>query len=52
MRDGNPRAATGRGGAPAATGPPRREGRGGRRTGYGNRPYEGSRVFARLLYRF
>ncbi len=36
----------------AATGTPRIDWLGGLLTGYGNRPYEGSRVFARLLYRF
>jgi len=36
----------------AATGIPRIDWLGGLLTGYGNRPYEGSRVFARLLYRF
>ena len=36
----------------AATGQPRIDWLGGLLTGYGNRPYEGSRVFARLLYRF
>lgn len=36
----------------AATGVPRIDWLGGLMTGYGNRPYEGSRVFARLLYRF
>lgn len=36
----------------AATGVPRIDWLGGLLTGYGNRPYEGSRVFARLLYRF
>lgn len=35
-----------------ATGLPRIDWLGGLLTGYGNRPYEGSRVFARLLYRF
>lgn len=35
-----------------ATGIPRIDWPGGLRTGYGNRPYEGHRVFARLLYRF
>lgn len=35
-----------------ATGVPRIDWLGGLLTGYGNRPYEGSRVFARLLYRF
>lgn len=35
-----------------ATGLPRIDWLGGLMTGYGNRPYEGSRVFARLLYRF
>lgn len=36
----------------AATGIPRIDYLGSLRTGYGNRPYEGHRVFARLLYRF
>jgi hypothetical protein len=36
----------------AATGVPRIDWLGGLMTGYGNRPYKGSRVFARLLYRF
>ncbi len=36
----------------AATGTPRIDWLGGLLTGYGNRPYEGSRVFVRLLYRF
>lgn len=36
----------------AATGVARIDWLGGLLTGYGNRPYEGSRVFARLLYRF
>lgn len=36
----------------ASTGTPRIDWLGGLLTGYGNRPYEGSRVFARLLYRF
>ena len=36
----------------AATGQPRIDWLGGLLTGYGNRPYEGSRVFVRLLYRF
>jgi MtrB/PioB family decaheme-associated outer membrane protein len=36
----------------AATGVPRIDWLGGLLTGYGNRPYEGSRVFVRLLYRF
>lgn len=36
----------------AATGIPRIDWLGSLRTGYGNRPYEGHRVFARLLYRF
>ncbi len=36
----------------ASTGVPRIDWLGGLMTGYGNRPYEGSRVFARLLYRF
>ncbi|MCC6989142.1 MAG: MtrB/PioB family outer membrane beta-barrel protein [Acidobacteria bacterium] len=36
----------------AATGTPRSDWLGGLLTGYGNRPYEGSRVFVRLLYRF
>ena len=36
----------------ASTGVPRIDWLGGLVTGYGNRPYEGSRVFARLLYRF
>lgn len=35
-----------------ATGTPRIDWLGGLLTGYGNRPYDGSRVFARLLYRF
>jgi hypothetical protein len=35
-----------------ATGIPRIDWLGGLLTGYGNRPYEGSRVFVRLLYRF
>lgn len=35
-----------------ATGVPRIDWLGGLRTGYGNRPYEGHRVFARVLYRF
>jgi len=35
-----------------ATGQPRIDWLGGLLTGYGNRPYEGSRVFVRLLYRF
>lgn len=35
-----------------ATGTPRIDWLGGLLTGYGNRPYEGSRVFVRLLYRF
>lgn len=35
-----------------ATGIPRIDWLGSLRTGYGNRPYEGHRVFARLLYRF
>ena len=39
-------------GVTAATGVPRIDWLGGLLTGYGNRPYEGSRVFARLLYRF
>jgi MtrB/PioB family decaheme-associated outer membrane protein len=39
-------------GLTAATGTPRIDWLGGLLTGYGNRPYEGSRVFARLLYRF
>ena len=36
----------------ASTGVPRIDWLGGLMTGYGNRPYEGSRIFARLLYRF
>ena len=36
----------------ASTGVPRVDWLGGLMTGYGNRPYEGSRVLARLLYRF
>lgn len=36
----------------AATGIPRIDWLGSLRTGYGNRPYEGHRVFARVLYRF
>jgi len=36
----------------AATGVPRIDWLGGLVTGYGNRPYEGHRVFARVLYRF
>ncbi len=43
---------TGPQGFTAATGLPRIDWLGGLLTGYGNRPYEGSRVFARLLYRF
>jgi hypothetical protein len=35
-----------------ATGIPRIDWLGGLMTGYGNRPYEGNRVFVRLLYRF
>mgnify|MGYP001558721544 CR=1 FL=1 len=35
-----------------ATGIPRIDYLGSLRTGYGNRPYEGHRVFARVLYRF
>jgi len=35
-----------------ATGIPRIDWLGGLMTGYGNRPYEGHRVFARVLYRF
>ncbi|MDP2054886.1 MAG: MtrB/PioB family outer membrane beta-barrel protein [Acidobacteriota bacterium] len=35
-----------------ATGVPRIDWLGGLMTGYGNRPYEGHRVFARVLYRF
>ncbi|MFA5909167.1 MAG: MtrB/PioB family outer membrane beta-barrel protein [Vicinamibacterales bacterium] len=35
-----------------ATGIPRIDWLGSLRTGYGNRPYEGHRVFVRLLYRF
>ena len=35
-----------------SSGGPRIDWLGGLMTGYGNRPYEGSRVFARLLYRF
>lgn len=35
-----------------ATGIPRIDYMGSLRTGYGNRPYEGHRVFARVLYRF
>ncbi|MEZ5419284.1 MAG: MtrB/PioB family outer membrane beta-barrel protein [Vicinamibacterales bacterium] len=42
----------GPGGFAATTGVPRIDWLGGLLTGYGNRPYEGSRVFARLLYRF
>lgn len=34
------------------TGVPRINYRGGLYTGYGNRPYRGSTLFARLLYRF
>lgn len=36
----------------AATGIPRIDWLGSLRTGYGNRPYEGHRIFARVLYRF
>ncbi len=39
-------------GLTAATGVPRIDWLGGLLTGYGNRPYEGSRMFLRLLYRF
>jgi MtrB/PioB family decaheme-associated outer membrane protein len=39
-------------GITAATGTPRIDWLGGLLTGYGNRPYDGSRVFVRLLYRF
>ncbi len=35
-----------------STGVPRIDWLGGLMTGYGNRPYSGSRVFARMLYRF
>jgi hypothetical protein len=35
-----------------STGVPRIDWLGGLMTGYGNRPYTGNRVFARLLYRF
>ncbi len=36
----------------AGTGTPRIDWLGGLMTGYGNRPYTGNRLFARLLYRF
>lgn len=39
-------------GVTPATGVPRIDWLGGLLTGYGNRPYEGSRLFARLLFRF
>lgn len=52
VRDWNTIDSNGPVGFTAATGVPRIDWLGGLMTGYGNRPYEGSRVFARLLYRF
>ena len=52
VRDFNTVDSNGPVGFTAATGQPRIDWLGGLMTGYGNRPYEGSRVMARLLYRF